>query len=78
MTVSLTAPPAAELTSAWVYGPSGISHRPEPATPPLVAYGNAISALLADGPDGWPGHRSDVRHGAEIVRVLERAEAYLS
>jgi hypothetical protein len=66
------------MNAAWVYGPDGIARRPEVTTTPVTAYANAISALCAEGPDGWPGHPSDVRHARDIIHVIARAEEALA
>jgi predicted dehydrogenase len=68
--LSLTAPAAAATSAWWLYGPSGISAMPEGPTTPVEAFGNAITELLS----GARGDGSDVRHGRDIVRVLETAE----
>jgi predicted dehydrogenase len=72
LTLSLTAPPAAMRSDWWVYGPRGVLTRPDGPTPPEQAFGRAISALISGDP-----HESDVRHGREIVAILERAQAAL-
>jgi predicted dehydrogenase len=77
LTLSLTAPEAAVTSACWVYGAQGVSIRPEGPTSPAQAFGNAISALTAEGPNGWPGHTSDVLRGRDIVRIIETAEQYL-
>jgi hypothetical protein len=69
------APPAAQTSAWWVYGPQGISERPEMATPPADALANAVSAIVT-GADGGGG-ASDVHHGRDIVHLLARAEALL-
>ena len=47
---------------------------PEGPTTPVEAFGNAITALVSGTADGG----SDVRHGRDIVRILEQAERALA
>lgn len=78
LSLSLTVPEKAETSAWWVYGPRGVSQRPDGPTTPAEAFGHAIGALLAPQPaaDGVPP--SDVDHGREIVRVLQDAEGQLA
>jgi predicted dehydrogenase len=78
LSLSLTTPEPAQASSWRVYGPRGISERPEGEGPPEEAFAAAVSALLAEGPDGWAGHPADVRHGRDVVRVLDAAERFLA
>jgi predicted dehydrogenase len=71
LSVSLTAPLAAQASDWWLYGPRGITRRPDGPTTPAEAFTRAISAVQAGG------HPSDVHHGREIVRLLEAAAARL-
>jgi predicted dehydrogenase len=69
--LSLTAP--APASAWWLYGPRGISAMPEGPTTAVEAFGHAVTELISGAPAG-PGGRSDVRHGREIVRILEAAD----
>jgi predicted dehydrogenase len=74
LALSLTVPLDARINAWYVYGPRGVFTRPPMQTPAVEAYGNALTALLADDDDGgWTGHESDVRHARDIVRILEQA-----
>jgi predicted dehydrogenase len=75
--LSLTVPQPATVTSFWVYGVGGISTMPDGPTTPLEAYGNAVSALVRSVQAGGTSHPSDVRHGRDIVRILEAADRLL-
>ncbi len=74
---SLTVPERAERISFELWGPSGLSRYPDELGSDEEAYANAISALLATIETGAPS-ACDIAFSAEIVRVLERLDDFLT
>ncbi|MEV7622610.1 Gfo/Idh/MocA family oxidoreductase [Actinoplanes sp. NPDC089786] len=67
ITLSVDVPPAAAREEAVLFGEAGIRPVPDPAWDPILAFGNAIDALLAGDT------RMDVAFGTSITAVLEAA-----
>ena len=74
ITVSGTAPQAAERLQVELWGADGFSAAPLTLVDIQSSYSRALSALLASIETGIPQECS-ARFGAEVVRVLEAAEA---
>jgi predicted dehydrogenase len=73
ITVSATAPPAAERLRLELWGPSGFSEAPLTNADVRPPYARAISALIDAIETGVP-HACSARFGAEVVRVVEAAD----
>jgi predicted dehydrogenase len=75
-TLTLTAPPAASLVEARLWGPSGIAVMPDRGEP-AAAYAVALTELVRLVESGEREHDCDVHFAREVVRVLAEAEAQL-
>ena len=72
LTVTATAPPAAERLQLELWGPGGFAAAPLVNSDFRPAYARATSALIAAIETGVP-HPCSARFGAEVVRVIEAA-----
>lgn len=74
--LTVAAPPTAGAHETVFYGEAGLLPVPGLDVDKLVAYGHAVSELVAAaaaGP-GYRAHRCDVRFGREVVAILAAAE----
>jgi predicted dehydrogenase len=79
VTVTLSAPPAAEYLEVAVWGPAGRSAAPLDLGLDAVAAARvAAGELAAVARAGQPPHPCDARFGADVVAVLDQAQAQLS
>ncbi|NUR08518.1 MAG: Gfo/Idh/MocA family oxidoreductase [Nocardioidaceae bacterium] len=72
--LSLTMPPAATQAGLSFYDEDGWYDRPEVEGDAVKAHTLAVGELVDAVRAGRSDHRCDVRFGAEVVRVLERAQ----
>jgi predicted dehydrogenase len=75
-TVTLSAPPAADLVELTLWGEPGISRAPM-AEDPLPALRVALAELAGNARAGRTEHPCDVRFGREVVRLLAEAQRQL-
>jgi predicted dehydrogenase len=73
VTVTLTAPPSAELTDLFVWGEAGRSAAPVETGQPLTPLRTALTELVANARSGQTAHPCDVNFGRDIVHVLAQA-----
>jgi predicted dehydrogenase len=76
LSLSLTAPGAAEGNTAEFRGASGVTSMPRSDDTPVTALGRAIDALLESARTGRT-HECDVRFGLRVVEILAEAERLL-
>jgi predicted dehydrogenase len=73
VTVTLSAPPAAESFDLYLWGEAGRSALPTVGEDPLPALRTALTELAASAASGAP-HPCDVRFGRDVVRVIAAAQ----
>lgn len=76
-TITLDAPDAADGFEVHVWGERGRTSLPSLADDPVAALRTALSELVANARSGQVEHPCDVRFGAEVTRVLARAQDLL-
>jgi predicted dehydrogenase len=77
LALGIDAPLAAAATSISVYGPSGRAVMPTVEWDAVTAYREALRQLSAVAAVPGTRHPCDVHFAAEVVRVLEQAQALL-
>jgi len=78
LSLSLTAPPAAEGTDFAFYGPRGVSLIPPGGTTAVEAFGEAVRQLAAEVAAGSRSHPCGARFGMDVVAVLDAVERFLA
>lgn len=80
LALTLDAPPAATASEVVFYGADGRVPlpTPDPDRTNVVAFGTAVSQLVANAERGITAHPCDVQFGREVVAVLARAEAAIA
>jgi predicted dehydrogenase len=73
VTVTLSAPPAAEGFELWLWGEAGRFALPTVPEDPVPALRTALTELAASAASGEP-HPCDVRFGRDVVRVIADAQ----
>ncbi len=76
VTVTLSAPPAAEGFEVYLWGEAGRSALPTVGRDPLPALRTALTELAAGAASGQP-HPCDVHFGRDVVAVLAAAQHHL-
>lgn len=77
LSLGLDVPPAAAATRMEVYGPAGRAVLPDVQWDAVLAFREALRQLAALAARPGGRHPCDVHFAAEVVDVLERAEALL-
>jgi len=77
LTMSLTAPEAANCIELGFYGESGIVKMQRGSEDPAVSFTRAVAALNSAAKMSHPIHDLDVRFGLEVVDILSKIENLL-
>jgi predicted dehydrogenase len=76
MTVTLSAPPAAEGVDIWLWGEPGRSAAPVAIGEPVARLRTALTELVASAVSGQP-HPCDVRFGRDVTAIIADAQQQL-
>jgi predicted dehydrogenase len=74
VTVTLNAPPSADLTEVFLWGEAGRSVAPTEIAQPVIPLRTALTELADNARSGRTMHPCDVRFGRDVGRVLADAQ----